>query len=127
MSLSIIAVLRGEVSIESLMHRHHRMSFGKPFPVGRHPTEVLIDNETSDQYTIIDVFADDRQGLLYVLAKTLFSLELSIHAARIATRLDQIVDVFYVTGQEGSKIESAQVCENIRQKVHSEVEVFLSA
>ena len=126
-SLSIISVLRKEVSVENLMHRHHRVSFGNPFPVGRHPTEVLIDNETSDQYTIIDVFADDRQGLLYVLAKTLFSLGLSIHAARIATRLDQIVDVFYVTGSGGLKIESAERCEEILRKIHVEVETFLSA
>jgi len=125
-SHSIIGVLKGEDSVETLMARHHRLSFSKPFPVARHPTEVLIDNETSDQYTVLDVFADDRQGLLYVLAKTLFSLGLSIHAARIATRLDQIVDVFYVTEVGGSKIDSAEKREEIRQKVHGEVEAFLN-
>ena len=123
----IIKGVRGEDSIESLMKRHRRVSFGRAFPVGRNPTEIKIDNETSDQYTIIDVFADDRQGLLYVLARTLFLLGLSIHAARIATRLDQIVDVFYVTGANGLKVEASEACELIRQTLHAEVENFLTS
>ena len=44
----------------------------------REATEVRIDNETSDAYTIIDVFADDRLGLLYVITNTIFQLGLSI-------------------------------------------------
>ena len=53
--------------------------------------------------TIIDVFADDRQGLLYVITHAMFQLGLSVHAARISTRLDQVADVFYVTDQHGEE------------------------
>lgn len=112
---AIIDVLSGNESIKNLMKRNHRLSFERPFPVIIKPTEVQIDNETSDKFTIIDVFADDRQGLLWVIARTLFELELSIHAARIATRLDQVVDVFYVTESQGGKVQDGVACQKIQE------------
>ena len=97
------------------MKRNHRLFFERSFPVTVKPTEVKIDNETSDKFTIIDVFTDDRQGLLWVIARTLFELDLSIHAARIATRLDQVVDVFYVTESQGGKVQDDAGCQKIQE------------
>ena len=119
---AIIDVLSGKESIENLMKRNHRLSFERSFPVTVKPTEVQIDNETSDKFTIIDVFADDRQGLLWVIARTLFELELSIHAARIATRLDQVVDVFYVTESQGGKVQDDVACQKIQETLTKAVD-----
>jgi [protein-PII] uridylyltransferase len=69
------------------------------------PTRVLIDNSTSDRYTIIDVFASDRMGLLYTITRTLFETGLSVSVAKIGTYLDQVVDVFYATDEAGRKIQ----------------------
>jgi [protein-PII] uridylyltransferase len=68
------------------------------------PAQVRIDNSTSDRYTILDVFARDRLGLLFTIARTLFELDLSVAVAKIGTYLDQVVDVFYVTDLAGHKI-----------------------
>jgi len=68
------------------------------------PSRVSADNSTSDRYTILDIFARDRTGLLYTIARTLFELELSVSVAKIGTYLDQVVDVFYVTDFQGQKI-----------------------
>ncbi len=68
------------------------------------PSRVSADNSTSDRYTILDIFARDRTGLLYTIARTLFELELSVSVAKIGTYLDQVVDVFYVTDLQGRKI-----------------------
>ena len=54
-------------------------------------------------FTLIEVFADDRVGLLYMITHTLFNLELDIRMAKIATKADQIADVFYVRDLEGQK------------------------
>jgi [protein-PII] uridylyltransferase len=70
------------------------------------PTRVRVDNSTSDNYTILDIFASDRTGLLYTIARTLFELDLSVSLAKIGTYLDQVVDVFYVTDAAGRKISS---------------------
>jgi [protein-PII] uridylyltransferase len=68
------------------------------------PTKVEIDNTSSDRFSIIDVFATDRQGLLYVITQTLAEKNLSIHGAKIATHIDQAVDAFYVTDEGGEKL-----------------------
>src|SRR5262249_24166253 len=58
------------------------------------PERVGFDNTTSDRHTIVNAFAYDRVGLLYAVTRTLFELNLSVHVAKIATYLDQVVDVF---------------------------------
>jgi len=118
-------ILKGEDTVEHLMERSRRLSTTRPLPSGRQPTEVQVDNETSDRYTILDVFADDRQGLLYVITRAIFTLGLSVHAARISTRLDQVVDVFYVTDRKGGKIEERALLETIRSTVKEEIDRFL--
>ncbi|MFV2069321.1 MAG: [protein-PII] uridylyltransferase [Pirellulales bacterium] len=95
-------------------------------PTGLNPrvkTEVHVDKETSDRYTIVDVFATDRVGLLYTIAKTLFELELSIGVAKIGTYLDQVVDVFYVTDFQGGKIGDPDRMEAIRQRLLAAVAI----
>jgi [protein-PII] uridylyltransferase len=43
-------------------------------------------------------------GLLFTIARALFEMNLSVSVAKIGTYLDQVVDVFYVTDQEGRQI-----------------------
>ena len=124
-SQEIQAVVQEESSVEQVFERRRRLTFVKQFPAGRRPTEVLIDNDVSDSYTVIDVFADDKPGLLFLLAKTLVQLDLSIHMARIATRLDQVVDVFYVTDTHQQKILSSNACEHIQNVLSAAVDAFL--
>ena len=93
---------------------------GRSFPAHRQPAEVRIDNETSDRFTILDVFADDRQGLLYVITNAIFQLGLSVHASRISTRLDQVADVFYVTSMEGQEWRRLVALESIRTAILSD-------
>ncbi len=75
---------------------------------------VMVDNGSSDFFTIIEVFADDRVGLLYLLTRTLFDLRLDIRIAKIATKGDQIADVFYVRDLEGQKVEDKEHVKEIK-------------
>jgi [protein-PII] uridylyltransferase len=122
---TIVKVLKGEEAVERLMSRGSRLPSARRLPTSRQATEVQIDNETSDRFTIIDVFADDRQGLLYIITHAIFQLGLSVHAARISTRLDQVADVFYVTDQEGAKIAAPARLETIRATIEKEIDRFL--
>jgi len=124
---TITDVLTGRQSIDAVMRRGARLSLGRALPAHRQPAEVRIDNETSDRFTILDVFADDRQGLLYIITNAIFQLGLSVHASRISTRLDQVADVFYVTGMDGKKVEEVGRLETIRASILNEIEVFLGA
>jgi len=85
------------------------------------PTQVRIDNNTSDRFTVVEFFAADRMGLLYTIGRALFELRLSVSLAKIGTYLDQVVDVFYVTDQEGRKIQDEERLDQIRGKLLSAV------
>ncbi|MDR4481027.1 MAG: HD domain-containing protein, partial [Nitrospira sp.] len=124
---TITEVLSGRQSIDTVMRGGARLNMRRSLPAHRQPAEVRIDNETSDRFTILDVFADDRQGLLYIITNAIFQLGLSVHASRISTRLDQVADVFYVTGMDGKKVEEADRLESIRASILAEIELFLGA
>ena len=83
---------------------------------GQQP-QVTVDNGVSGRYTVLDVFAHDRAGLLYAIARTLFELDLSVARPKIATFLDQVVDVFYVTDRHGGKIEDDERLQAIRRRL----------
>jgi [protein-PII] uridylyltransferase len=121
----IAAVLTGRSTVEGLLQGATRFGAGRQGVPLREPTVVQIDNETSDRYSIIDVFADDRQGLLYIITRAIFDLGLSVHAARISTKLDQIVDVFYVTDRAGNKVADQPQCQTITETITARIEDYL--
>jgi [protein-PII] uridylyltransferase len=67
-------------------------------------TEVLLDDRASPRHTVVEVFAKDRPGLLYRLARALHELGLSIALSKINTEGTRVADVFYVGELDGSKI-----------------------
>ncbi len=89
----------------------------RKMPGARPQVRVKTDNGTSDRYTIFDVFAYDRTGLLYAVTRTLFELGCPVWRAKISTYLDQVLDVFYVTDQENRKIEDESRLESIRRRL----------
>jgi [protein-PII] uridylyltransferase len=70
------------------------------------PTRIVFDNDASDLYTVIEVNARDRLGLLHELTRTLAALNVNIFTAIIATYGEHAVDVFYVKDLFGLKIRS---------------------
>lgn len=85
------------------------------------PTRILCDNATSERFTIIDVFTEDRMGLLYTIARTIYQAGCSVSLAKIATYLDQVVDIFYVTDSEGRKIENEGQLATIRERLNEAI------
>ncbi len=91
-------------------------------PVRNQPTQVQFDNNTSEDYTIISVFAYDRRGLLYSIAKVLYEQDLDLQVAKISTHLDQVVDVFYVTDLDGKKVLEPTSLYTLRQRLLRAIE-----
>jgi [protein-PII] uridylyltransferase len=77
--------------------------------------EVVVDNESSEQDTIIEVYATDRRGLLYAITRALVDLQLDISLAKISTRMDQVADIFYVRTRAGQRVADPEQIEEIRQ------------
>jgi [protein-PII] uridylyltransferase len=83
----------------------------------RKPTRVRFDNDTAENMTIIDIFARDRVGLLYTITRKIYELGLQIRLSKVATLVDQVLDVFYVTEADGHKIVDDQRLEHIRAEL----------
>jgi [protein-PII] uridylyltransferase len=114
--------LLGRVGVEELFARHPRFQPPVATATPLDPTKVEVDNDSSDAFTIVDVFAQDRQGLLYAIAQGLWDLGLSVHSSKVATRLDQALDVFYVTDLEGQRVTDPARIEEIRRTLVERIE-----
>jgi [protein-PII] uridylyltransferase len=99
--------LEGRISLD---HRIREKRTHYPPPIEGVPVQVTVDNTTSDFYTVVEVSAPDRIGLLFDLARALHDLQLDVHLAVVATYGVRVVDAFYVRDLLGQKvIESERI------------------
>jgi [protein-PII] uridylyltransferase len=97
--------LRGAIKLPEMVAKRF-------MPKGRNKVfaiepEVMINNQWSGRFTMLEVTGLDRPGLLFELTTTLSKLNLNIASAHVATFGERVVDVFYVTDLFGAKITSA--------------------
>jgi [protein-PII] uridylyltransferase len=110
-------VLSGRSDVEQLVESSQRSLFLNR-RVPKVSTVIEIDNQASDGFTIVEVFTEDRIGVLFTITHSLHRLGLSIHVAKISTNVDQVADVFYVTDEKGDKIEAPDRVEEIRDSLY---------
>jgi len=108
------SVLAGSVEVGDLVRRRRR-PVGTTRPPSRKPPRVLISNTESEFYTLVDVIADDRIGLLYDVTRTLGEQGAEIFISKAATIKDQVTDAFYVKDEEGKKIKDPIRLERLRE------------
>jgi len=111
----LTAVIEGRVFVDDLVKKRHRPSFLVEKEKPKRPNRVEIDNEVSDQYTVVDIYANDKIGLLYNITKTLKDLGLYIGVSKISTKVDQVTDTFYVQDIFGQKVTQDGKVEEMRQ------------
>jgi [protein-PII] uridylyltransferase len=110
--------IRGEIDVETLVEESRRAPFRSPASRKGVPpvaTSVVVDNEVSRDYTVLDVYTEDRIGVLFAITNCLYRLGVEIHLAKITTTLNQVLDVFYVTDGEGRKLTSADRLKEIER------------
>jgi len=97
-------VLEGKLRLpDAVAKRAAVRGRNRPFTV---EPEVIINNQWSDLYTVIEVSGLDRPGLLYQLTTALSKLNLNIASAHVATFGERARDVFYVTDLLGAQINA---------------------
>ncbi|PIE70691.1 MAG: [protein-PII] uridylyltransferase [Deltaproteobacteria bacterium] len=68
------------------------------------PLDVIVDNRSSDFFTIIEVCAYDYPGLFFRITDALYRLEVDVYIAKVGTKIDQMVNIFYIRDLMGEKI-----------------------
>ena len=87
-----------------------RESVEVPGFFGRFAPFVEVDNETSDEYSILEFFAGDRLGLLYDAASIIHEKGIDIISARINTESGLAHDIFSIQ-KDGTQINGGIVLE----------------
>jgi [protein-PII] uridylyltransferase len=120
-SRDIEAVLLGQVSASELLGKRPKLpSWAKRKGPDVH-TRVVIDNDVSPRYTVVDVYARDHVGLLYAIAHVLYQEGLSIALSKVNTEGLKAADVFYVERAGGGKLDPER-CELLRQRLVDAIE-----
>lgn len=109
--------LRGKISLDLRLAQKRSDYSGRLSRGKQDPPQVRIDNGSSDFYTVIEVHAPDRVGLLYDITRALTELELDILLAKVATYAEDVVDVFYVWDLDGQKVTEAEQLREIERLI----------
>jgi [protein-PII] uridylyltransferase len=100
-------VLSGRITVEALVAKRPSTSalYQRAKPKVP-PTEVNVDNDSSRTFTIVEVFTEDKPGVLYTITHALSGQGLDIHRSRVGVAADRVADIFYVRDTAtGEKIE----------------------
>jgi [protein-PII] uridylyltransferase len=111
------AVVTGNLDVSHLFAEHRRKWRRRPkSPANPHiPIDVAF--EEGGRYTILDVTAADSVGFLYRVTESISRLGLDIYFAKIATRVDGIIDSFYVLDRSGRRLADPERREGIRNEI----------
>ncbi|HKC60539.1 MAG TPA: [protein-PII] uridylyltransferase [Myxococcales bacterium] len=102
----LLRLLSGAEDPHRLVQRRLRRASWAASAAPAVETKVRVDNVSSADCTILDVFTQDRPGLLHAIADALHRAGASIEVARIATEGNRATDAFYLreaAGQAGAR------------------------
>jgi [protein-PII] uridylyltransferase len=97
----LVRLLSGAEDPHRLVQRRLRRASWAASAAPEVETKVRVDNVSSADCTILDVFTQDRPGLLHAIADALHRAGASIEVARIATEGNRATDAFYLREASG--------------------------
>ena len=77
----------------------------------------MINNEESDFFTLIEIQAGARFGLLYDLACVIFGMDLDTRTAKVNSDGEKLTGVFYVRDSVGQKVYEPDVIKETRRRL----------
>ncbi|HNQ89343.1 MAG TPA: DUF294 nucleotidyltransferase-like domain-containing protein [Verrucomicrobiota bacterium] len=97
---------------------HARRDARHPAPSDRtFPPQVLVSADAHPEFTLLEIRAPDRLGLLYDLLKTLDGLDVRIALSRVSTDKGAACDSFYLAGPDGRRLPPGQRLDTLQRAV----------
>lgn len=107
-------LLKGKFALDYRIAAHSA-GVGQPKPLRSWPSKIVVDNESSAMYTILEVYTADRIGLLYTITRTLHELQIPISVAKVTTKSDQAADAFYIRNEKSQKVTDPEQIDEIKK------------
>ncbi len=116
-------VVNGTLDIKDRLRRRENSFEASPdTPAPR----VVVVPGASESATVIEVRAADSAGLLHRLLRAVEGVEATIRAAKVSTLGQDVVDVFYLVGEDG-QVLSSPATEALRSSLIEAAQVPLPA
>ncbi len=114
-------VFNGKVSLYDMFKkkRQNEGLFKKSAPHVSNSVEIY--NNLSDEFTVIEIQALDRKGLLYDIGRIFNRFDINIFVSKITTQGNKAFDTFYVKDNGEGKIKSLLKIRNIKKAVIEEL------
>mmetsp|Transcript_4442 Transcript_4442/g.18213 ORF Transcript_4442/g.18213 Transcript_4442/m.18213 type:complete len:1025 (-) Transcript_4442:222-3296(-) len=78
---------------------------------------IVVDGDSDAQFTIVSIKATNRPGILQLMKTTLEDLGLNVEKTEVDMEGDLTADTFYVTGDNGAKVDDVYDLANIQQVI----------
>ena len=109
--------LEGQFPLDDRIREKGQRALNPKRYAGTRPREVRINNDVSDFFSVVEVRSAAIVGLLYKLAKKLFSLELNIRFAKFDRDEEYMSGDFYVRDSLGQKIYDEDRIDTIKHGI----------
>ena len=96
---------RGRLAVRArLIQRARNYRYQRVTTARLSDPQVIIDNDVSSSYTVLEVRGPDSIGLLYRVTRAIADLDLDIYTAKVQTIGDDVVDSFYILDADHEKV-----------------------
>jgi [protein-PII] uridylyltransferase len=116
-------VFLSKTDVRELLERH-RLKWKRRSHAPNPNIRYDVEFEDHPRFTILDVYAADKIGFLHRITETISNLGLNISFAKIATRVDGIVDSFYVLDRFGKRIEDDRQKALVKNEIMETMRAF---
>ncbi len=77
--------------------------------------QITIHNDAQRPYTVVEVVAPDRPGLLARIGGIFLEFNLALVSAKIITLGERVEDVFFITDGEGQPLSDPELCHALQE------------
>ncbi|NEP60066.1 MAG: [protein-PII] uridylyltransferase [Symploca sp. SIO2G7] len=100
--------------MEKLVHRNFEPLVARALPrrvrTFINPSEIRLDNDATGSKTRLEIASTDRPGLLSLIARALFEVDVRLLDARIVTFGQRVDDIFVLESRNGECLSVEQRC-----------------
>ena len=87
-----------------------------------HRAQISIDTRANETFTVLEVVAADRPGLLAKLARVFHAHHIQIQAAKITTLGERVEDVFHIVTANGLPMNDPEAVDQLSKSIQVELD-----